>query len=50
MGLDPSSWTHETLDPENGHLVVMKNYPPKFKADGVALGHVRWSGVSTATR
>lgn len=22
---------------ENGHLVVMKNYPPQFKADAVAL-------------
>ncbi|WP_393062400.1 transposase [Streptomyces sp. LN549] len=22
---------------ENGHLVVMKNYPPEFKADAVAL-------------
>ena len=29
---DTGSWGSE-----NGHLVVMKNYPPQFKADAVAL-------------
>ncbi|MEU5668654.1 hypothetical protein, partial [Streptomyces longwoodensis] len=29
----------------NGHLVVMKNYPPQFKADAVNLGAVGGAGV-----